>query len=136
MIWGLFLPMTVGADAIRTFLTSRTGMDIHVVVASIVVERMLGFIASLFFGLMSLLFLRVCGFVDSRFDSVLVADILCLLMALSVFAISLSSSGLRVLMSWLPKRLTKSHFGMALDKFSQTYSQYRGKRGQLSAFFS
>src|SRR5262245_26558278 len=51
MLLGLLLPSTLGADALRTYLTARRGIETRTVVASILVERMIGFIASLLVGL-------------------------------------------------------------------------------------
>src|SRR5438309_95088 len=50
MIWGMFLPTTVGADTIRAVSTARTGINANEVVASIVVERMFGFLSALLLG--------------------------------------------------------------------------------------
>src|SRR5690606_30666308 len=49
MVWGMFLPTTVGADALRAYLTSRRGLDGYEVTASIIVERMIGFVSALLF---------------------------------------------------------------------------------------
>ena len=56
MVSGMFLPSTVGADVIRTINMSRAGVHAHEVVASIIIERMIGFLAALLVGLASLLF--------------------------------------------------------------------------------
>ena len=53
MIWGLFLPATVGADAIRTISMARAGVDSHEVIASIIIERTIGFLAVLLVGIAS-----------------------------------------------------------------------------------
>ena len=43
-IWGLFLPATVGADAVRIVCTCREGVGANDVVATTLIERGLGFI--------------------------------------------------------------------------------------------
>src|SRR5690606_16170592 len=70
MMWGMFLPSTVGADALRGYLTSRTGLDGYEVAASIIVERMVGFVAALVFGLIGMAIMSAAGAVDGRFDPV------------------------------------------------------------------
>ncbi|MCC5958855.1 MAG: flippase-like domain-containing protein [Rhodobacteraceae bacterium] len=43
-VWGLFLPATIGPDAVRTVCACREGLRAQDVVASIIVERVIGFI--------------------------------------------------------------------------------------------
>lgn len=52
-LWGLFLPATLGADVIRIACTSREGIDYKIVTGSVVMERSLGFIANLAFGMIA-----------------------------------------------------------------------------------
>lgn len=66
MIWGLFLPATMGADVIRAFSASRAGLDSNQVVASIVIERMVGFLSALLLGLISCILLSSLGIFDPR----------------------------------------------------------------------
>jgi uncharacterized protein (TIRG00374 family) len=54
MIWGLALPSTVGADAIRTLLATRRGVRASDAVSSIVVERAIGFLTALALAIFSL----------------------------------------------------------------------------------
>jgi glycosyltransferase 2 family protein len=136
MMWGLLLPMTLGADAIRTVLVSRLGIDAHVLVASIVVERMIGFIASLIFGLASLLILRLGGFIGDRFDAIFLVALICLLVGIVLIMLSFSERTFRFLSSCLPDIVRTSRIGGVLNKFHQTYSQYGGKYGLLGAFFA
>lgn len=55
-MWGLFLPATVGADTLRTVCACREGLNGHNVVASILLERGIGFIILSFLCLMSVLY--------------------------------------------------------------------------------
>ena len=54
MVWGLALPTTVGADAIRAVMVTKRGFNGTDVVTSIVIERMVGFVLALALGLVSL----------------------------------------------------------------------------------
>ena len=67
MIWGLFLPSTVGADVIRTINMSRAGVDSHEVIASIIIERTIGFLAVLLLGIASLLLFSMSGSFENHF---------------------------------------------------------------------
>src|ERR687897_3088351 len=51
MVWGLVLPTTVGADAIRAVMVTKRGFNGTDVVTSIVIERMVGFVLALALGL-------------------------------------------------------------------------------------
>jgi uncharacterized protein (TIRG00374 family) len=53
MLWGSVLPGTVGADAIRAVLVMRRGLRGADAVASIIVERLVGFVAALVLGIAS-----------------------------------------------------------------------------------
>jgi len=61
MMWGLALPSTVGADGIRILLVRRFGVRVDDALATILVERGLGFVSALLMGVMSLLLLRFIG---------------------------------------------------------------------------
>ena len=70
MVWGLALPTTVGADAIRAIMVTRRGFNGTDVVTSIVIERMVGFVLALALGLVSISILRMLGVLDARFDKI------------------------------------------------------------------
>ncbi len=56
-IWGLVLPSTLGVDAVRTVCASREGLPARDVIASILVERGIGFIIGASLCLVSVLYL-------------------------------------------------------------------------------
>lgn len=56
-VWGLFLPATVGADTVRTICTRREGINGHRILASILIERGIGFIITSLLGLLAVLYL-------------------------------------------------------------------------------
>jgi hypothetical protein len=58
MMWGLALPSTVGADGIRVMLARRFGVRVDDTLATILVERGIGFIAALLTAVASLIILR------------------------------------------------------------------------------
>ncbi|WP_290648875.1 lysylphosphatidylglycerol synthase transmembrane domain-containing protein [Aquisalimonas sp.] len=56
-IWGLFLPATVGADAVRIICTCREGLNPNVVVATTLLERGIGFIVGALLCVVAVLYL-------------------------------------------------------------------------------
>src|SRR5688500_7633980 len=55
MMWGLALPSTVGADGIRVMLVRRFGVRVDDTLATILVERGIGFVCALFTALLGVL---------------------------------------------------------------------------------
>lgn len=53
MIWGMFLPSTIGSDAIRAHMTTQRGYDAKEILASVIIERMAGFLSALLLGMAS-----------------------------------------------------------------------------------
>lgn len=66
---GLFLPATVGADALRAYAVARRGHSGGDVVSSIVIERALGIVTLLGFGLVSIV-LSIAVFGQTFFASI------------------------------------------------------------------
>ena len=58
MMWGLALPSTVGADGIRIVLVRRFGVRVDDALATILVERGIGFVSALLTAVIGLLILR------------------------------------------------------------------------------
>lgn len=69
-LWGLFLPATMGGDAVRAACTVREGLPAREVIASIAIERVIGALATPLLAIVSLLLLRLHGHIDSRLESV------------------------------------------------------------------
>ncbi|MEW6299077.1 MAG: lysylphosphatidylglycerol synthase transmembrane domain-containing protein [Thermodesulfobacteriota bacterium] len=135
MIWGIFLPSTMGADAIRAFSTSRTGLDTNEVVASIVIERMVGFLSALLLGLLSLLLLSLLGGLDARFRFVWWAGILTMTGGVVLFAASFSRRAFDLLHDSLLRRFRDTSVVRRLRQFHSTYLTYQDNKTDLAAFF-
>jgi len=123
MVWGTFLPATAGADVVRAFSTSRTGLDSNVVVSSIIIERMVGFLSALLLGLISLVLLSLSGSLDPRLRVTWFVGMLLLIGATSVFALSFNKRAFewletRLLYPWRENRL--------MQRFRHFYGIYRG----------
>jgi uncharacterized protein (TIRG00374 family) len=135
MVWGMFLPTTFGADAIRALSTSRTGLDTDEVVASIFIERMVGFITALVLGLLSLFLLFVTGSLDERFGSLWWIGSLVLLGALLAAATSFSEKSFDFLHGRLLRRFSTARIIQRLRQAHLSYLAYRREKRSLITFF-
>lgn len=135
---GIYLPPTVGGDAVRAYYVSRHGHGLASVVSSIVVERLLGMVALFLFGAAgcSLFFLR---FADAEFDAgtALFASLGACVLAIAGFALSLSAPFGHVLARALDIVRPLRGVGKIADRLErlyQSYLEYRGRRAALLAF--
>jgi glycosyltransferase 2 family protein len=136
MIWGMFLPTTVGADALRAYLTSRSGLDGYEVTASIIVERVVGFIAALLFGLIGLVLLSRAGVVDERFDVVWWAGGAALGLGLGLMLLSFSTGVFEAMLRLVPQRFRTARIVGRFRQFHGVYRGYGAERAVLGVFFA
>ena len=137
---GLFLPATVGGDALRTFTVARKGYATSAVLSSILVERVLGLIALVTLA-MSSIALSVLVFGSRFFDSVLPllgAASIFLLVAIVVVVGSLSSLFDRFV-AWFLHRVEGQGRGnrvirLVRDSYA-AYGSYRQNKGVLTRFY-
>jgi uncharacterized protein (TIRG00374 family) len=134
MVWGTFLPSTVGADTIRAVSIARTGINTNEVVASIVVERIFGFLSTLFVGLCSLLLLSLSGELESRFIVIWWAALIMIGSSLIALATSLNERVFRFVHDRFLGRFRHSRIAEKLREFHETYLEYRKHVGALVAF--
>ena len=120
MIWGMLLPATMGADAIRAFSTSRKGFNANDVVASIIIERMVGFLAVLLLGLFSLVLLSASGALDERFNFVWLMSAAVLLAGTLDFAMSFSRRAFELIHSRILYRFQENGLFRRLRQFHET----------------
>jgi len=124
LMWGLFLPSTVGADALRVGMTIRSGLPANEVVASVVVERMVGFLVSLVMGLLGLVILSVLAQLEGPWLSLWWMGSLLLLGAIGAVALSFSRSTFDRIFERLPKRLREQRLLRRLQNLHATYVEY------------
>lgn len=136
MIWGMFLPTTVGADALRAYLTSRHGLDGYEVTASIIVERLVGFVGALLLGLVGMLILSGTGAVDERFDPVWWAGGATLCAAIAAMMVSFNDRAFDAMLGIAPSRLRASRLVRRLRDFHAVYRAYGDERATLGVFFA
>jgi uncharacterized protein (TIRG00374 family) len=134
MIWGMFLPSTVGADTIRAVTTARTGINMNEVVASIVIERVFGFLSVLLLGLCSLLLLSLSGELESRFIVIWWAALIMIGSTLIVLTTSLNKKVFHFLHDRILGRFHNNRIVAKLRKFHANYLAYRKHAGTLVTF--
>jgi glycosyltransferase 2 family protein len=134
MVWGMFLPTTVGADAIRAFSTCRSGLNGDEVVASIFIERMFGFVAALVIGLCSLFLLFLTGSLDAHFLPLWWLGSLVLLGGTLAFATSFSQTAFDYLHGRFLRRFSGTWIVRHLRQSHLAYLAYRHEKCSLTAF--
>jgi uncharacterized protein (TIRG00374 family) len=135
MVWGMFLPATVGADAIRAFHTSRIGLDSDAVLASIVVERMVGVLSGLSLGILSLILLSTRAPLDAQFEAVWWLSGAMLAGGLFLFAGSFSKATFHLIHDRLLERFQETRIMRRLRHFHVTYQTYWNSKRILAVFF-
>jgi uncharacterized protein (TIRG00374 family) len=135
MVWGKFLPATIGADAVRAFSTARTGLAADEVVASIIVERIIGLISGLSLGLLSLFLLFHAELLDVRFNPLWWLWGVVVLGAMLAFASSFSQTAFDFIYGRLLGRLSGLRIMQRLRQFHLTYLAYRDEKRCLVLFF-
>ena len=134
-IWGLFLPTTVGSDAIRAYSTSRGGIDPKEVVASIIIERFLGFLSALLLAVMSLILLTHLGYLGDRVVFAWLLGGGMLLGAAFLFFVSVSERAFLLFHEKVLHRVKSGRVALKLREFHDTYRSFAADRGTLSTFF-
>jgi uncharacterized protein (TIRG00374 family) len=134
MIWGMFLPSTVGADTIRAVSTARTGINMNEVVASIIIERVFGFLSVLLLGLCSLLLLSLSGELESRFIVIWWAALIMIGSMLVALATSLNNKVFHLIHNRVLGRFHNNRIAAKLREFHETYLAYRKHAGALATF--
>jgi uncharacterized protein (TIRG00374 family) len=134
MLWGLFLPATIGADALRGYMTTRQGLDGYVVFASIAVERLVGFICSLVFGLVGILILSSAAVGDARLAGFAWVGGITAVVAIVALVASFHEGLFRRTLALLPRRAKGSRLVARLEHFHSAYRAYAANGGALFAF--
>jgi uncharacterized protein (TIRG00374 family) len=134
MVWGLVLPTTVGADAIRAVMVTKRGFNGTDVVTSIVIERMVGFVLALALGLVSISILRMLGVLDARFDSALYLGIAMLVGATALLVAALDERFVGKIVGQLPRAIRDSKVMHYLERFAAAYRSLGGARSTIAQF--
>jgi uncharacterized protein (TIRG00374 family) len=130
---GTVLPVTVGGDVIRGVLTTRAGIRGEHVVASIVVERMLGFLCVMLLGVMSLLVLRGAHLLSAKYNSVLLLGTV-VFCGGALIAVASFSSRAQQWIHALPYPIRGSRMEKRLTRLWSAYHQLGAQRDMLGFF--
>jgi glycosyltransferase 2 family protein len=134
MVWGLALPTTVGADAIRAVMVTKRGFNGTDVVTSIVIERMVGFVLALALGLVSLAILRSIGVLDARFDAALYVGIAMLIGVTALLVAGLNEKLFGTVVARLPRAARDSKVMHYLTRFAIAYRSLGRARSTIAQF--
>ena len=134
MIWGSFLPSTVGADALRASMAMRAGLPGTEVVASIVVERITGTLCNLLAALLGLLAISAIVDVgDGPWASLWFVGGLMLASAIGAVALSLSRSLFDRIITLVPERFRDSRPLRKLRQVHAIYVEYYSNGRSIAA---
>jgi uncharacterized protein (TIRG00374 family) len=134
MMWGLALPSTVGADGIRVILVRRFGVRVDDTLATILVERGIGFIVALLTSVASLLILRAMLPQDSAYDYALAFGVAGLLCAIFILVFSFTSQALNSVRRLIPGRFAESKAVRILERLHEAYVSLASDRRRIAAF--
>lgn len=134
MMWGLALPSTVGADGVRVVLTRRYGVRVDDCLATILVERGVGFIVALLSAVVGLLILRSAAPDGAVYDIAVIVGILGALGSIGVLILSFRESSLDVLLRLVPQRFADSKPARLLRTLHDAYRSLAVDRTRLGAF--
>lgn len=134
-VWGLFLPSTVGADAVRAYCTSRTGIDSREIVASIIVERFLGFLSALLLAILSIILLTHLGILHHQILFIWLLGGGMLLGGILLFAATVSQSAFVFLHDRVLSGFRHNRIALKLREFHETYRSFTIDRRNIATFF-
>lgn len=134
MMWGLALPSTVGADGIRVMLARRFGVRVDDTLATILVERGIGFIAALLTAVVSLVILRAMLPQDAIYDYGLALGVCGLLAAIAILLFSFTDNALNSVMRLIPRRFADSSAARLLARLHEAYAALATDRPRIAAF--
>ena len=136
MMWGLALPSTVGADGIRIVLVRRFGVRVDDALATILVERGLGFISALLMAVMSLLLLRFIVPDAGAYGTPLLIGVASLLAAIAILLLSFNSKAVTSVLRLLPQRAAQSSAARLIVRLHEAYRSLSFDRRRLALFFA
>lgn len=134
MMWGLALPSTVGADGIRVMLVRRFGVRVDDTLATIMVERGIGFIVALLTAVVSLIILRAMLPQAPLYDYALAFGVAGLLCAIIVLVFSFTSHALNSVLRLIPRRFSESKAVRMLERLHEAYVSLASDRRRIATF--
>ncbi len=135
MIWGMVMPSTVGADAIRVFSTSRKGHDVKEVLVSIVIERMIGFLSALLLGMIGLIVISRQADIGPRATLIFWLTGAMIGLAIIGFIFSLSQMSFDIIHNRLFAKFRDTKVMKKIREFHVSYQDYKSHKATLVGFF-
>lgn len=137
---GLFLPATLGGDAIRALAVSRSGYAVSDVASTIVVERALGILALMCMVIISILSGGVLygGPYDTQLSGIFWSVAFGAIATVGFILLSFHSSTkerLYEIAGKLPNWLIRHKIGRVLSDSYRSYLDYKGQQSLLWTFF-
>ena len=135
MVWGTALPSTVGADAIRATVVARRKLAAPLdVVASILIERGVGFVVALVWAVGALLLLENLLPSTHVFQRAFWPVTLVLLAVTGALIASLHRPFFDKMMSSLPRQLAEHRAARLIDRLHRAYSDLGASPRTMAAF--
>jgi glycosyltransferase 2 family protein len=134
MMWGLALPSTVGADGIRVMLVRRFGVRVDDTLATILVERGIGFIVALLTAVVSLVILRAMLPQAAVYDYALIFGAAGLLVGIAILLFSFTDNALSSLLRLFPRRFLDSSAARLLVRLHEAYVSLGTDRRRIATF--
>lgn len=135
MIWGMFLPSTIGSDAIRIFSTSRKGHDAKKVIASVIIERFVGFLSALLLGIFSCVIISVHTNLGPKFETVFWIACGTLALGWIIFLMSFSQRLFDIIHDKILKRFRANSIIVKFKQFHSGYKTYQNNKREIIIFF-
>jgi uncharacterized protein (TIRG00374 family) len=134
MIWGMFLPATLGADVIRIVSIVRKGYDSKEIVASVIIERMVGFLAALLLGSMSCVLVMQYTDMKPQLEYVFWIGFAVLALCLFLFIISLDDRLFEILHKKIFIKYKEMWIVQKFRRFHSSYIGYRKNKREIIIF--
>lgn len=134
MMWGMALPSTVGADGLRMWLVRRFGVRVDDALATIVVERAIGFVSALGMALVGLTILRLWLPDAAAYDYMVSFAVAGILIGVCALVYSFSDHAARMLRAAVPQRWASHKVVALLLGLHDAYRSLAGDGWRLAGF--
>lgn len=132
---GMIFPTGIGADIYRIHYTSKLLGGLRHVASSVVIERLLGMMASTVFAASGVVLMSIAS-TESKFDEKILVQIFMVLAVLNIlFFISMTGKFFRLVNSLLEK-IGNYKIASKIQSFHHAYQEYGNYRYALLVFFT
>ena len=136
---GLVLPATVGTDIVKTHLLVKKNVSAADVIASILLERFLGFLGLFVYGSVAVfLFVGMFNGLHIKFDKIILAFSILTVLGMSGFLLSFNEKAIHCMISGLASVQKKKFwhkFSAKIQKLILSYQSYKSAKFVLLLFF-